>query len=269
MKLRNLKIRGVRNIPAKNEAELKIARKFTDSALKELKGFVKTIVFFGSGAKVFRPKEHSDIDILLVFDDLQDRINPDVIRSYLLISGKIARKTSSKIHLTHMPLTEFWDYVRKGDPIAVNIIREGIATYDPGFFQPIKALLRRGKVKPSRESISSYSVRAPFSINNADWHIMQAVMDLYWAVIDSAHAALMHHGHVPVSPDHVAEMIEKEFVGKKLLDKSYSKTMDQFFKLQQMIKRRRIREITGAEYENYYRQAEAFVEGMKRVIEKE
>jgi len=262
-----MKVKAIYPLPKKQEEELVTARKYTDALLRELKGFIKAVALFGSGARAMQIKEKGDVDILVVFDDLPDRMDPELIRSYLLIAAKIAKKHSHRIHLTHMPLTSFWNYVRIGDPIVINIIRDGIATYDPGFFQPIKALLRRGRIKPSLESIKSYKIRAPASLRSAEWHMLQATIDLYWAVIDAAHAALMHHGLVPVSPDHVAEMIDTMFVKKGTLHKSYATTMKKFFELQDMMHKRTLRTVSGAEYENYFRQATAFVDGMKRIIE--
>jgi len=263
----NFKIRGIRAVPEETEQSLKVARKFTDEILKELKGFVKCIVFFGSGARGLKSRKLGDIDLLVIFDDLPENYNPDIIKSYILITSKIAKKVSPNIHITHMPLTEFWNYTRNGDPIAMNIIREGIPTFDPGFFQPVKALLRRGYVKPSNESIILYSLRSPASIESSDWRILQATIDLYWAVIDSAHAALMKKGHVPVSPDHVSDLLDKEFVQQGNLDKSYSLTMANFFKLQQLINQRKIRQISGQEYERYYQQAQSFIASMRKIIE--
>jgi len=260
------KLRAVNPIPEPERKELKLARKYTDEILKELKGFVKAVIFFGSAAKS-KAHEKGDIDILIIYDDLTDSLNPEIVRSYLMITDKISKRINKKFHLTHMPLTTFWDYVRKGDPIIINVIREGIATYDPGFFQPIKALLRRGKIKPSQESITTYSLRSPSSLHSAQYHIIQATLDLYWAVIDSAHAALMHKGLIPQSPDHISEMIEKELVGKRILTKKYAIIMRTFYDLQDKIHRRRIREISGKEYEKYYAQAHYFVDGMRKVIE--
>ena len=37
---------------------------------------------------------------------------------------------------------------------------------------------------------------------------MQACVDLYWAGIDAAHAALMAVGAMPPSPEHVPDMMQ-------------------------------------------------------------
>jgi len=97
---------------------------------------------------------------------------------------------------------------------------------------------------------------------------LQATLDLYWAVIDAAHAALMRRNEVPPTPDHVAEMLERVFVKHRQLDKKYVETMRKFYQLSKKITHREIQEVTGPEYEKYYREADDFVKMMKRLIDK-
>ncbi len=96
---------------------------------------------------------------------------------------------------------------------------------------------------------------------------MQATLDLYWAVIDSAHAALMKLDEIPPSPDHVAGMLTQRMVNKNLLDKKYAKTMDKFYNISKKIMHRDIKEISGDEYDKYYTEAFEFVQAMKLFIE--
>ena len=146
------------------------------------------------------------------------------------------------------------------------MLRDGVALIDSGFFKPLQVLLRRGKIRPSEESIWTYYVRAPSTLHNAKWHIMQATVDLYWAVIDSAHAALMKHGEIPPSPDHVADLLESKLVKNKLLEKKYVTMMRNFYKLSKMITHRQISEIKGAQFDKYHKDASDFVGRMKRYI---
>jgi uncharacterized protein (UPF0332 family) len=97
---------------------------------------------------------------------------------------------------------------------------------------------------------------------------MQATIDLYWAVIDAAHAALMKLGETPPSPDHVADLIEQRMVKEKLIDKKYADTMRFFYDLQKKIMYRDIKEISGPEYERYAAKAKDFVDKMEGFISK-
>jgi len=147
-------------------------------------------------------------------------------------------------------------------------LRDGVAIIDSGFFDPLQALLKKGRIRPTAESIWSYYVRSPNTLHNSKWHILQASIDLYWSVIDAAHAALMKLGEIPPTPDHVADMLEEKMVKKGLLEKHYVKVMRNFYKLMKMISHREIKEIKGEEYDRYFKIAEDFVRRMKKFIEK-
>jgi len=177
-------------------------------------------------------------------------------------------KTSPKMHITSMTFTSFWEYAKAGDPVVVNILRDGVALIDTGFFEPLQVLLKKGRIRPSEESIWRYFGRSPKTLLNSKWHLLQATLDLYWAVIDAAHAALMRAKEVPPTPDHVADMLEKVFVRHKQLEKKYVDTMRNFYKLSKMITHREIKEIKGSAYDKYYQEADDFVKRMRILVEK-
>ena len=245
--------------------DVQVAHKFAVELHKELKDFLKGVIVFGSTAR----KEHtaeSDIDVLIVTDDTNFTISQAVIEAYRLIVEKLIHKVSGRLHITSMTFTSFWEHARSGDPIVINILRDGIALYDFGFFVPLQKLLKQGRIRPTEESMWRYFSRAPKTLLNSRWHLLQAALDLYWAVIDSAHAALMRKGVMPPSPEHVSEMLEKEFVKKGLLPKKYATIMKNFYELQKKVTHREIRRISGEEFEKYYEQAEEFVRKMKHVV---
>jgi uncharacterized protein (UPF0332 family) len=132
----------------------------------------------------------------------------------------------------------------------------------------MQELLRQGRVRPSEESIWRYYGRAPKTLLNSRWHILQATLDLYWGVIDAAHAALMRANQIPPTPDHVSDMLNKIFVKHKMLEKKYVLTMQRFYKLSKMITHREIKEIKGHEYEKYYYEADDFIKRMRKLIQK-
>ena len=103
-------------------------------------------------------------------------------------------------------------------------------------------------------------------LHNSKWHVLQATIDLYWAAIDAAHAALMSQGHIPPSPAFVPEMLEKELVAQKRLEEKYVKTMQLLYNLMKGITHREIVYIAGNDYENYRKQAEEFVNRMRSFV---
>ncbi|MBD3362026.1 hypothetical protein GF358_04525 [Candidatus Woesearchaeota archaeon] len=256
------------NIRSYSADDFKLAREFSDKIQKELEGgFLKATILFGSTARKEKTYHEPDIDILLVINDLTMILSPEVVEAYRVITRNVASKISKRLHITTFKITSFWDYLRNGDPVAVNILRDGVPLYDAGFFEPAQALLFQGRIRPTKESVWTYFTRAPNTIKSAEWHLLQASLDLYWAVIDSAHAALMHYKEVPPSPSHVADMIMSKLVTRKLCTKREAETMKFFYDLSKKITHRQIAEITGKQYDEHLKRAKQFVDAMERIIE--
>ncbi|HIG92831.1 TPA: hypothetical protein HA242_01325 [Candidatus Woesearchaeota archaeon] len=247
--------------------DLALAQRFAQQLKSELGDFVVGIIAFGSSVRR-EATLHSDIDILVVSDDTAFQLTEELIEAYRIIVENVIVAISPKLHITSMTFTSFWDYVKAGDPVAVNILRDGVSLVDTGFFEPLQQLLKQGKIRPTEESIWRYFGRSPRTLLNSRWHVLQATLDLYWAVIDAAHAALMRKGVVPPTPEHVAEILDQVYVKQKLLEPKYVETMNRFYRLSKMITHREIKEVKGAEYEHYYMEADEFVKRMRRLIEK-
>jgi len=246
--------------------DLNLVKAFSRKLQTEFGDFLKGIVLFGSSARK-DISERSDIDVLVVVDDLSIRMTREVIEAYKIIVEKTIAKVSTKLHVTSLTMTSFWEYARAGDPVAVNMLRDGVAIIDSGFFNPLQSLLIQGRIRPSKESIWSYFGRSPRTLLNSKWHLNQATLDLYWAVIDAAHSALMKEGEIPPSPEHVADLLEEKLVKNKLLEKKYILTMRKFYKIMKGITHREIKEVTGKEFDAYLKEAEEFVSRMQKYIE--
>jgi len=252
------------NIQKYGKEEHDLAVKLTKELLREAKGYLNSVVLFGSSA---RGEKADDIDVLLIVNDVSIIITPEVQQTFKIIVEKVSSRISRKFHITTLNLSNFWEYVRNGDPIGINMLRDGVPLFDTGIFEPAQQLLFQGKIRPSKESIWIYYARAPNTLQNSKWHILQAVVDLYWAAIDSAHAALMRIGEVPPTPSHVADMLEEKFVKSKLLSKKYISTMRNLHKVAKMIAHRELNEVTGETYTRYYKEAKAFVDEMRKIID--
>jgi uncharacterized protein (UPF0332 family) len=241
-----------------------VAIEFTRKIYKEFGSFIKSVVIFGGSVR--RP-EAGDIDVLIIVDDLSIEFTAEVVEAYRIITEKTVIETDPRLHITTLKFTNFWEYVRAGDPIAINILRDGVSIIDTGFFEPLQVLLRQGRIRPTQEAIWNYFAMAPRTLWNSKWHITQATLDLYWAVIDSAHASLMKLGEIPPTPEHVADLMEKVLVKKGLVSERYVHIMRTFYSLSRKITHREIKQITGAEYDTYVHMAEDFVNAMRKIIE--
>ena len=245
-------------------SEVDIAYKFSKLIIEELQDFVKAIVLFGSTARKSNTK--GDIDILIIVDDIMVQFDKAIVQGYRVLTQAIVQKVSDKLHITTMRITNFWEYIRAGDPIAINILREGIAIRDTGIFNPLKVLLYQGRIKPSKESINNYISRGNYSINSSKSHILAACVDLYWAVIDSAEAALMKVNEIPPGPSHVHAMIEKIFIQKGVIEKKYSIILQEFYHLNKSIEHKEITYIPGEQFSKYLHEAQDFVECMQKIV---
>lgn len=249
------------------EDDLDLAYAFAKRCHEECHDLVKAIVLFGSTA---RKKQGShDVDVLIVLDDVSIVFTPELLQTYRVIIGKIVRDISRRLHITTLKLTAFWEYVRSGDPVAINILRDGFPLLDTGFFDPLQMLLHQGRIRPSPESIWTYITRSEQTLANSSWHVMQAAVDLYWSVVDAAHGALMAYGEVPPSPEHVADLLQDKLVKKKLIPSSAPQTMRKFYTLSKEITHRKKQGMTGVEFDKLSKEAEGFVKLMKTFVEKQ
>jgi len=201
-----------------------------------------------------------------VIDDVRMDLTPELLETYKIMVDTHMQRVSKRLHIVTLKLTTFWEYVRAGDPIAINILRDGYALIDTGLFEPLQALLYRGRIRPTREAINAYWAKAPATLHNSRWHIMQATVDLYWSAIDAAHAALMTQGHIPPSPSHVSDMLRGELVSKGKLEERYAKTMDMLYKLMKSITHREIQYIEGKDYDDYLKETQDFLDRMKKFV---
>lgn len=246
---------------------LDTAYAFTKEAYGEFQEFIRGMVLFGSSAR-HDGNDKSDIDILVVFDDVLTNPTPDIVEAYKIITEKLIQKHSTRIHVTTMRFTTFYEQVRVGDPIGINILRDGIALVDKGFFDPLQALLRMGKIRPTYESIWNYMHKSSKTMHNSRWHLFRACEDLYWAVTDAAHAAIMKQGILPPSPRHMHTFFLEHVVPTKQFNKGHAKKIKFFYDLYKSIDRKELRDITGQQYEQYYLDAKHFVLDVQAFLEK-
>lgn len=248
-----------------DENTLNQAYKFTSEIQSEMGDIIKAVTLFGSAAR--KKADVNDIDILVILDDASYNFTPELVRTYKIILNNVTQKINPKIHATTMNFTSFWEYLRVGDPISLNILRDGYPLMDTGIFEPMQQLLSQGRLKPSEEAQWGYFQRAPQNLHKAQMGILQSVLDLYWAVIDSAHATLMSIQEAPPSPAHVADVFEEKIEGTKLI-KTGSKTIRKFYGYSKKITSKKITHISGKEYDNLAKEANYFVDQVEQYLKK-
>jgi|SRR3989344_5465476 len=247
--------------PAYTEEDYAVARNFAVRIHNEFGVFIKAVVLFGGQSKT---KHLGDIDILIVVDNVSLKISPEITETYRIITEKIASETSPRLHITTLRFTSFWEYIRIGDPVGINILRTGVALIDTGFFYPMQMMLHDGRIRPSAEAVAMYNQRCSATLLNSQNHLLQAVVDLYWAAIDSAHAAVMSTGEMPPAPSEMAETIGRFFVPRKA-EKKHVKLMDTLYKLSKEIIHRDVNFIEGKKYDALFSATKDFVKTMKGI----
>jgi len=233
-----------------------------------LGGFVQGIVLFGSVMRD-EAKKGSDLDILVILDDVSNEITSEMAGAYSLTVGSLLAKLNAhdKIHLTTLGIIRFWDGVRNGDPVITSIIRSGKAIVDTGFFTPLKAMLAKGMIKPTREAVVSHLRMAQSLLRNQAVYFKRSVSDFYWAVMDAAHAVIMHAGEETTHPRNVSKVFRK--VAPKVgLSVKLAPTIDYFLKLMKGMANGEKHEFTGRQVDELKKKAKAFVKSVKNVIEK-
>ncbi len=250
------------------EENYKIAYDFATEAYKKFQHIVKSIVLFGSVAKGL--KTQNDIDIIIFVDDATIKWDEELIAWYREELQKILAKNKhrDKLHVNTVTLTVFWDEFKNGEPVAINIVRYGQSLIDfGGFFDPLKMLLAKGKIKPSAEAIYNALRRAPHHLSRARYNLYLAVDSLYWAMVDSSHAALMIADKVAPSPEHIPEMLDLYFVKKGMLNKKYVKLYKEIYGVIHSLNKSNI-SIPSRKIDEYQTQVDKFVGVMAGIVRK-
>jgi len=250
------------------EENYEIAYNFATEAYKRFQNVIKSIVLFGSVAKDLQ--KQNDIDIIIFVDDCTIQWDDELIAWYREELQKILanNKHRDKLHINTVTLSVFWDEFKNGEPVAINIVRYGKSLIDfGGFFEPLKMLLAKGKIKPSAEAIYNALRRAPFHLSRARYGIYLAIDSLYWAMVDSAHAALMIANQVAPSPEHIPDMLDEYFVKKKMLNKKYVKLYKEIYGIIHSLNNTNLN-IPSKKIDEYQKEVDSFVGEMARIVRK-
>lgn len=249
--------------------EIPIIYDFTSKVVKMFGTFIKSVVVFGSFARGDISQE-SDIDLMILIDDASIGLTPEIITFYNKELDKMLRQEGSrlKFHVTTASISEFWDSIKRGDPLTIAILREGVPIADAGFFSPIKRLLQQGKIRPTKEAIELSINRAIFHLDDYAILTLNAVNALYWSAIEAAHAALMTVGSTPASPKHIIEEMKARLVGKNLATEEDVKTFEGLYEEMKRIIHKQKTEESADEMRYWKEKTSKFVETMKNIADK-
>ena len=250
-----------KNYPTLNyKSEREIAMDFATKAYQKFNKIIKSIILFGSTAKQTNIVG-SDIDIIIIIDDVSIRFDEELVAWYRQELGKVikANPYQKELHINTIKLSTWWQDLHKGDAVVINVIRYGEPLIDfGGFFTPLKILLEQGKIKPTPESIYTALNRVPIHILNSKQAKASAIEACYWAFIDAAQALLMTIKILPPSPEHIPILLKENFSDKSLLKMKYVVWCRDVYDLHRKMVHGEIKDVQGSLIDDWQARAYEF-----------
>ena len=250
--------------------ESEIAMDFATKAYEKFNKIIKSIVLFGSSVKQ-SSVAGSDIDIIIVIDDVSIVWDQELIAWYREELDKILRQNpyEKSLHINTIKLSTWWEDLLRGDPLMMNILRYGEAVIDfAGFFDPLKFLLLNGKIKSTPEAIYNCLERAPSHFLRSKTAELSSIEGLYWAMVDSSHAALIAAGIPPASPEHIPGDLKDAFVSKGMLKMKYVIWYRDLLMLHKKIAHGETTDLRGVEIDEWQEKTHEFMNVMADLVNK-
>ncbi len=266
---KKLSKKDVKQFPTLNlKTESEIGMDFATKVYKKFDKLIKSIVLFGSVSKK-NPSPGSDIDLILILDDVSVKWDQELIAWYRTELEKIVKNSpyKSELHINTIKLSTWWEDLIKGDPVVMNIIRDGKALIDfGGFFEPLQYLLVGGKIRPSPEAIYNLLQRAPMHITRSRVSELNCIEGLFWSMVDCAQAALIAANIMPSSPEHLSIDLKENFVDTGKLKMKYVIWYRDLLFLHKKIVHGHITDLKGVEIDDWQEKAEEFLKIMAKLV---
>jgi uncharacterized protein (UPF0332 family)/predicted nucleotidyltransferase len=251
------------------ETRLKSSEEFKNKILGMFRDYIKSIVVFGSFLRG-EGTGKSDVDIYIIFDDtkmplkkfeeIREKIDKDIY--------SVASSIDPRLHPQPiLALTEFIKGIRYTHPLFFNIIREGYAVYDTGFFIPMRKLLEWGEFPITPEAAHTRIDSVPGRlkrVKNVKVYIIAE--DLYYAMLDAAQAVLMYVGVGPPVPKLAASEVRKHLVETGLLEEEYAKMLEDMVIFRKKVEYKEINEVSGQEVDEWIQKTEKYVERFEKLL---
>lgn len=251
------------------ETRLKSANEFRDRLLQLFKGYIKAIIVWGSVTRGDYTGK-SDVDLYILFDDtkmplkkfddIRDKIDRDIFNA--------AHSIDPRLHPQPViALTEFYQNIRAVNPFIYNIIREGYAIYDIGFFIPMRKLLEKGEFPVTPEAAEMRMEFVPKRITRVkNVKLLMVVDDLYQAMVDAVQAVIMYLGFSPPPPKVLVRDTKRYLVDAKLLEEKHLKVLEDMINLRKASEKKEVKELTGQEVDDWIKKTEEFVDKMEDLL---
>ena len=250
------------------ERRFESVEKFSEQLNEKLGDKVKVVAVWGSVPQ----GEHgvdSDIDTLVVLDDtkLKKDVPKDAKKKIRRKVTSLADEVDERITIQYFPfLTEFWDSLRKGEPLAIEAVRNGEAVYDTGIFMPAKRLLERGKISGTQESVKKRLKLAATGYKKAEKNLKASTPHkLEQVVANAGQAPIMLVGKTPPGKEKVPDVLEEMFVQKGMLEEEEIEKAREIVEFAD-VGEKNPEEVTGKEVDEHLQKADEFVRRMHKLV---
>ena len=264
-KIKKKMSKKIRDFEKKRRAD--VIKKFSKKVLDKYGPYVKAIVAWGS---VVRNEFHSksDIDVVILIDDTRGNLTKKIRGEIDDFMFKAAEETDKM--LSPQPvwtITEFVSMTRRCSPLAYNLLKDGVAVYDTGFFLTHKRLLEKGEMPLTKEAVENRMENVPKRMRRAQHAKMYIIAeDLYYACLDSLQAVVMFMGRGPPDANHAAEVGRKYLVENKLTKEETIKIIEDIINFRKKTEHKEVKDIKGEEVDKFIERAKKFVKEMERVL---
>jgi len=249
--------------------EREIASDFAMKVYGKFDQMIKSVVLFGSSAKKVSTPD-SDIDVIVIIDDVSVKWDGELIAWYREELGKLIKGNpyAKSLHINTVKLSTWWEDIMRGDPVVINVLRYGDALIDfGGFFNPLRLLLKEGKIRSTPESIYTLLQRAPGHLTRAKQSMLAVVDGLYWTMVDAAHAALIAADVMPSSPEDIPDVLRETFVKTRRLNKKFVDYYDEVHLVAKDIVHGNLTFIKGANLDDWFEKADLFLGEMAKLVD--
>lgn len=237
------------------------AVKFTNAIRARFGGLIKGSLIFGSIIKNKPIKKTSDTDILVLVDDTAEKVSKADIEADI----QLVAKQIGDLHIQVHYITQFWEWLRHGDPILFNFLRFGFPLYDSGFIKPTQRLLKMGAISPSREAILLYSTAAARHIEKAESYKKAAAIKLYEAMTSITQAVMMLHYSHQAEPKEIPSLLAK-MAKKGIIRQEMVREYEGIYKLWKDIDHNKLKKVHGKILDEKAAVAESYIKDMAKLM---
>ena len=243
-----------------------------------LQKFEKYIVAYVLGGSLVQgtATTKSDVDVFIVIDDTDVKKMTraelrDKLRAIIVDLGFQAGEMTgiqNKINIQVYILTDFWDNIKEANPVIFTFLRDGIPFYDRGIFMPWKQLLEMGRIKPSQEAIDQFMTYGDQYLKRVKVKLKEiGVDDFFWATVTPSQAAIMMLGQAPPTPKELVSVMKEVFVKEGDLEQKHVDDLEYILKVRKALEHGDKQDVSGAEIDDLYQKAEAYVKRLNKLFE--